>query len=235
VTRKKLGAREGAIAAMTSFDFETLVRIAVCILATIGISLCIWLVMTSREGLRSTRVVRLGHIDFPSVTLYKLVGLFGMFLIPLTTVGLANYEIFVGTKEVSACVRCHVMRPFANDMTEAKSEGLAARHYRNKWIQEQQCYHCHADYGFGGGLQAKLDGLRHLLKYTSRTYHEPIQLRHPFHNDNCLHCHGSTPKYDAVDMHTMMADTIASDETPCTSCHGDSHPSRDKRTPGAPE
>lgn len=213
-------------------EFGVLLRAAATVSALLAIAICAWLAFTSREKLRSTRVLRLGHIDLPAVSFYKLLGLFGMFLIPVVAVSLASHELLVGTKEASACVRCHVMNPYGNDMIDPNSELLAAKHYRNRWIPEQQCYHCHVDYGFGGTLAAKMDGLRHLLKYTTRTYSEPIGLVHPFNNGNCLYCHAGTPKYEGESMHEMMADVLRSNETPCTSCHGNSHPSREQRSPG---
>jgi hypothetical protein len=220
------------MSALAGVEFSVLLRGATVIACVLGIALCSWLALTSRERLRSTRILRIGHIDLPAVSFYKLLGLFGMFMVPVVAVSLASHELFVGTKESSACVQCHVMNPYGNDMIDPASDLLAARHYRNRWIHEKQCYQCHVDYGFSGTLTAKMDGLRHLLKYTSRTYVEPIGLIHPFNNANCLHCHAGTPKYDAETMHEVMADVIAGNETPCTSCHGNSHPSREQRSPG---
>ena len=93
------------------------------------------------------------------------------------------------------------MLPMVNDMQDPGSETLAARHYKNKWIAENQCYHCHSDYGLGGDLEAKMTGFRHLARYTTRTYHEPIVARVKFDNNNCLHCHEGTPLWMAVPSH----------------------------------
>lgn len=218
---------------LNAIQFDDLVRGTVITAGALAIILCLWLFSRSAAELRSTRMVRLLHITLPAVSMYKIAGLFGMFLVPVTAVTIANYEVFEGNKEMHACVRCHVMRPMANDMLTPGSDLLAARHFRNRWIQENQCYQCHTDYGFAGTIEAKMTGLRHLLRYTSRTYHEPIQLREAFNNSNCMHCHGGTPKYVAIDMHNEMATEISNNETPCTSCHGDAHPSRDSRTPGS--
>jgi len=217
---------------LAEVEFSVLLRGFAAAAGVVAIVVCAWIALTSRETLRSTRVIRAGYIDLPAVSFYKLLGLFGMFLLPLVAVTLASHELFVGTKETSACMQCHVMNPYGNDMIDPKSDLLAAKHFRNRWIHEKQCYQCHVDYGFGGTLMAKMDGLRHLLKYTSRTYVEPIGLVHPFNNSNCLHCHAGTPKYDAEAMHEMMADVILSNESACTSCHGNSHPTREQRSPG---
>lgn len=211
--------------------FAEIVRAAAIALCVGAIVLFGWLAATGRDKLRSTRPVRLLHIDLPLVSLFKIIGLLAIG-VAMAAVTLASHELFVGTKETSACMQCHVMRPYGNDMADPESNLLAARHYRNGWIHEKQCYQCHVDYGFAGSVTAKMDGLRHLLRYTTRTYTEPIGLVHPFNNQNCLHCHAGTPKYVAESMHDAMADVIASNETPCTSCHGDSHPSRERRSPG---
>jgi hypothetical protein len=219
------------LALLEGVHFSDIVRVTVILAASAAIGLCAWLFSRSAAQLRSTHYVKLLHITLPAVSLYKLMGLFGMFLIPTFAVAVASYEVVEGNMEMHACVRCHVMRPMANDMTNPESETLAARHFRNRWIPEQQCYHCHTDYGFAGTIEAKMTGLRHLLRYTTRTYHEPIQLA-VFNNANCMHCHGGTPKYVGEEMHDTAAAEIASNETSCTSCHGDAHPSRDSRTPG---
>ena len=56
--------------------------------------------------------------------------------------------------------------------------------------------------GLGGNLEAKLTGFRHLARYTTRTYQEPIKARVKFDNNNCLHCHEQAPKWLAVESHT---------------------------------
>ena len=38
-----------------------------------------------------------------------------------------------------------------------KSETLAAKHYKNRFIRENQCYTCHSDYGVAG--TARQDGI----------------------------------------------------------------------------
>lgn len=220
---------------LESVETGDAIRGVVILLCVSTIVMCAVLAMVSRTELRNTRLVSIFRITMPAVSMYKLLGLFGMLLVPTAAVSLGAYQMLEGNKEMNACVRCHVMRPMAVDMEDPQSETLAAKHYRNKWIADEQCFHCHTDYGFSGTIEAKLTGLRHLLVYTSRTYHEPIQLGKPFNNRNCMHCHGGTPKYDNAEMHGVMAESIVSNETSCTSCHGEPHPSRDKRTPGNPD
>jgi hypothetical protein len=125
------------------------------------------------------------------------------------------------------------MLPMVNDMRDPGSATLAALHYKNKWIAENQCYHCHSDYGLGGDLEAKMTGFRHLARYTTRTYHEPIAARVKFNNNNCLHCHDGTPKWVAVPMHIESRNDLVANRVRCLDCHGDAHPTAAQRTPGS--
>jgi len=127
------------------------------------------------------------------------------------------------------------MLPMVNDMKDPHSQTLAARHYRNRWIADQQCYHCHTDYGLNGTLHAKMEGYRHLLRYTTRTYPEPVRLRGRYLNQNCLNCHGPTAKFEAVPSHRSAQQRLEQDEMNCLNCHGPAHPSGERRTPGHPD
>jgi hypothetical protein len=153
--------------------------------------------------------------------------------VPAATAGVANYHTFVGVHEVDACNRCHVMRPMVNDMMDPQSDTLAARHYKNRWIPKDQCYSCHSDYGLSGDLAAKMEGFRHLARYTTRTYTEPIQYRGAFDNDNCLKCHLDMPKFKAVTSHHTVKELLGKNEMSCLNCHGLSHPTRAARAPGS--
>ena len=125
------------------------------------------------------------------------------------------------------------MLPMVNDMQDPKSETLAALHYKNRWIADNQCFHCHSDYGLGGNLEAKLTGFRHLARYTTGTYVEPIKGRVKFDNNNCLHCHEKAPKWLAVESHVEARQDLTTNKTTCIECHGDPHPTLQQRTPGS--
>ena len=169
----------------------------------------------------------------PALTFARLVALMALIVLPAGAVFLANYHTFEGVHEVRGCASCHVMLPMVNDMRDPKSETLAAVHYKNKWIAENQCYHCHSDYGLGGNLEAKMTGFRHLARYTTRTYQEPIKARVKFDNNNCLHCHEGTPKWMAVEPHVESHKELAANQVTCLDCHGDAHPTAAQRTPGS--
>ena len=129
---------------------------------------------------------------------------------------------------VSACGSCHVMTPFVNDLRDVKSETLAATHFKNRFILENQCYTCHSDYGLGGTISAKLAGLGHVWRYTTGRYEVPIKIARPFSNLRCLSCHGESQRFlNAPGKKEMMPELI-SGQTPCLSCHGPAHPEQKK-------
>ena len=161
-------------------DLSVVTRWLAVGLAVIGIVISAVIGLARRDALRDPRTIRLLHVALPTVAFYKLLALAGFFVVPFLATAAASYHVFEGTKQVSACGRCHVMWPMVNDMRDVASETLAAKHFKNRWINDEQCFHCHTDYGLYGTIEAKLDGLRHLLRYTSRTYTEPIALRHTF-------------------------------------------------------
>lgn len=198
-----------------------------------GIIACIVISRTRFNRLRREDSVPLGVASVPADAFYKLLALAAIVLLPLAAMGLANYHTFEGTHEVDACARCHVMRPMVTDMREGTSGTLAARHFQNRWIPENQCFQCHSDYGFAGNLEAKMTGYRHLARYTTRTYQEPIVHRGHFNNQNCLKCHRDAPKFQRVQSHHTVWELLQASSMSCTNCHGAAHPTRDQRTPGS--
>ena len=169
----------------------------------------------------------------PAPVFARLVALLALIVLPAGAVFLANYHMFEGVHEVRGCASCHVMLPMVNDMRDPESGTLAARHYKNRWIAEDQCYHCHSDYGLGGSLEAKMTGFRHLARYTTRTYQEPIKARVRFDNKNCLNCHEGTPRFEAVQSHATAHEKLVANQMICLNCHGQSHPTAVQRTPGS--
>ncbi len=201
---------------MDTFD---LVRIAGTLICLTGIVLC-W---------RFART-RVGAVAAPRL---KAVALAGFVAAPLGALAVANYHTFEGTHAVDGCARCHVMWPMVNDLKDPASDSLAARHYRQAWISTNECYGCHADYGWRGSLKAKMDGFRHLSRYTTGTYQEPIVFRGHFNNGNCLKCHAGTPPFEQVSSHRLAARVLSESAMSCLNCHGDAHPTRAQRTPGS--
>ena len=78
-----------------------------------------------------------------------------------------------------------------------------------------------------------MEGYRHLARYTTRTYQEPIKIRGHFNNENCLKCHQGMPLFEAVKSHQSVRVLLDNSAMSCLNCHGQAHPSRAQRTPGS--
>jgi cytochrome c nitrite reductase small subunit len=179
------------------------------------------------------RQIHIGIAHIPAVAYAKIIAFLALIVLPAGAMFLANYHTFEGTHEVRGCAGCHVMLPMVNDMEDPNSSTLAARHFKNRWIAENQCFHCHSDYGLSGSLEAKMTGFRHLARYTTRTYHEPIRARTHFDNKNCLNCHGATARFEGVKSHQTAYAQLISNQMICLNCHGQAHPNSEQRTPGS--
>jgi nitrate/TMAO reductase-like tetraheme cytochrome c subunit len=177
--------------------------------------------------------ISLGVTTISAVAFYKITALVSFTVLPVATVSVATYRLFEGAKEVQSCASCHVMQPMVTDLSDPRSTTLAARHVQNGWISKAACYRCHSGYGFNGTLAAKLEGYRHLVRYTTGTFEEPIASRALFDQASCLHCHGETPAFLGVNSHRIGMPQFASNELSCLNCHGLAHPTRKERTPGS--
>lgn len=127
-------------------------------LGIVGILLCLRILGVTRADLTNPRLVRLGVATLPRAGFLKLLAFVALVLMPAAVVAVANYHVFEGVEKVRGCASCHIMRPMVNDMRDAGSNTLAARHFRNRWIVDRQCYECHTDYGLSGALNAKMEG-----------------------------------------------------------------------------
>lgn len=213
-------------------DGLTVVKILGVSLCILGAVLCYTLSRVRIGALPQEGMINLGIVTLSAVTFYKLMALAALVGIPVASVVMANYHVFEGVREVNSCSACHVMRPMVNDMQDPFSNTLAARHFRNQWIADRQCYTCHTDYGLAGTLKAKMDGYRHLARYVTRTYEEPIVFRGVYNNQNCLQCHAGTEKFKKVGSHNAVWERLQMSSMSCLNCHGQAHPTRAQRTPG---
>jgi nitrate/TMAO reductase-like tetraheme cytochrome c subunit len=218
-----------------TIDTVQIVRVVGTLLCVLGVLLC-WRVGRKRFAeLRAERTVSIGIATVSAMAFWKLLAFAGLVVVPAAAVGVANYHTFEGVHEVAACARCHVMRPMVTDLHDPASDTLAARHFKNRWIPKDQCFHCHSDYGLSGDMEAKMTGFRHLARYTTHSYHEPIRARTRFNNDNCLKCHGEAPKFNSVSSHHTVHELLAASTMSCLNCHGRAHPTQEARTPGSPD
>ena len=146
-------------------------------------------------------------------------------LVPTMVAFLAFAHGLESSTTVQACGTCHVMTPFVADLHNVKSDTLAATHFKNRYIQERQCYTCHSDYGFAGTLAAKFDGLGHVWRNTTGTYDHPIKIARPYPNVRCLGCHGESQKFLRSPGHPKEnLPALMSGQVSCLDCHGPAHP-----------
>ena len=157
-------------------------------------------------------------------TAAKWTLLVGLFALPLMTMLSGNVVGFHNTTQ--SCAKCHTMDPWLADMKDPKSLTLAAKHYQNRWIVEDQCYTCHTGYGLAGNIQAKWGGLSHVTHYYFTGVPQVIKIHRPFDIDTCLHCHGESALYLKIDQHVdpEMKPKILSGEMSCFECHAAPHP-----------
>jgi cytochrome c nitrite reductase small subunit len=214
-------------------DWITIVRVLgtlVCTLTVVGA----WYVASRKlESLSDSRSVSIGIATLSATAFWKLSAFVTLVALPAATIAVANYHTFVGIHEVQACSQCHVMRPMVTDLHDPTSDTLASRHFKNGYIPSGQCYACHSDYGFSGDMAAKMEGFRHLARYTTRTYHEPLAARTRFNNHQCLKCHRGKTAFETVHVHHDVIARLESSDMSCLNCHGRAHPTRQDRTPGS--
>ncbi len=142
---------------------------------------------------------------------------------PFLVTGVGTILVFERAERVEFCASCHLtMKPYIDDMENPRSSSLAALHYTNRYIPDNQCYECHTSYGLFGTVQAKKEGLNDVYRYYTRTFHLPIRLRHPYPNDDCLKCHAGSAKWS--EDHEDYKDALFSGEATCMQCHANSHP-----------
>ncbi len=147
----------------------------------------------------------------------------GVGILPMILSGVGTILVFQRAERVDFCLSCHLtMKPFVTDMKNPKSNSLAAIHYTNRYIPDDQCYVCHTSYGVNGTVQAKKEGMIDVYKYFTHTYHLPIKLRHPYPNNDCLKCHAGSAKWAVA--HTDFKDALFAGSMTCMQCHADSNP-----------
>ena len=122
--------------------------------------------------------------------------LFGAILvIPVVVIFLATAHGMQESMTVEACGECHVMESRVADLRNPASDSLAAVHYKNRYIQSDQCYTCHSDYGMFGTVSAKFEGMGHVYHNIVGNYPKPIKIKHPYSNIRCLTCHGGAQNF----------------------------------------
>jgi len=171
----------------------------------------------------------------PLVRATKLWLLLGLGILPIGAAFAGNVQGFEATKEREFCGSCHVMALHAKDSDDLTSNSLAARHARNAYFGQDNCYACHADYGMFGTLVTKAGGMRHVWLYLTEYHSTPldeakktIRLRAPEKmNANCMQCHSTEDSlWLKVPDHRSSLDDARAGRVSCASagCHGLAHP-----------
>lgn len=174
----------------------------------------------------------------PSPAAENLLLFSGLCVLPIFLMVVGVFATFEGSKTVAFCHSCHTaMDLYVDDMHDPKSETLAAKHYKNRYIQHDQCYTCHADYGVHGTAKAKITGLFHLYKWltNSETAQGKEQIRmygYGYPNTWCLNCHAGSQKFLAREEHQDWKESLVAPDPEtgapgffCHTCHAPVHPS----------
>lgn len=168
---------------------------------------------------------------FPVVNLLRFASLATL---PAFLIATGTFATFEEAKEVEFCESCHQpMGLYASDMKDRESETLSALHYKNRYIQHEQCYTCHADYGVFGTVEAKLTGLSHMYYWMTGSEtargEKQIQMYSPYRNELCLRCHAGSEKFleaddgTHVDIEEELTTADREERTSCIDCHGPAH------------
>ena len=174
-----------------------------------------------------------------SPTAASALGVLGLCVLPVFMMLFGAFTTVERSKSVEFCHSCHsAMNLYVSDMEDPGSTSLAAVHYKQRWITQNECYRCHADYGVWGSADAKLRGFAHLYHWlvSSKTAlgEEQIRTYHRYRNQVCLDCHAGGADFLASGrgVHLMIARNLVerdpdtgSEGTSCITCHSPAYPS----------
>ena len=159
--------------------------------------------------------------DIGAISWGLLLG--GTIVLPVMFTGVGTILALERVRTVPLCGSCHLtMKPYVDDMMNPKSNSLAAVHYTNRYISENQCYECHTSYGMLGTLESKEQGIVDVYKYYTRTFQLPLQLRHPYRDQDCLKCHAGAKKW--IIAHEDSQEKIFAGKVSCMQCHAETSP-----------
>jgi nitrate/TMAO reductase-like tetraheme cytochrome c subunit len=140
----------------------------------------------------------------------KILAFVALIILPALTASMGFAEHWERSKTKQFCLSCHVMEPYGKSLYINDSEYIPAVHYQNNFVPaDHACYTCHTTYALYGSIRAKMNGMRHLWVYYTHSAPDTIKLYHPYNNRECLHCHGGSRKFEAVDAHKDTDTTLA--------------------------
>lgn len=154
-------------------------------------------------------------------TRLKFVLFFVVLVLPALASLLTTQVAFSRASSIEFCGSCHTMTPWFDNVTNPESDSLAAEHYKRRWIQHEQCFTCHSNYGFLGPIEAKINGVRHVAAFYLG-FRGRIELYEEFPNGHCLKCHQEAKGFLEDSNHDPLED-ILSGKDRCVECHENIH------------
>jgi cytochrome c-type protein NapC len=165
----------------------------------------------------------------PSVTastVWKIVAFAGLCVLPaLCVVGGMDFHM-QRSEQTQFCISCHVMQPYGRSLYVDDPNYIPAQHFQNHRVPaDRACYSCHADYSIYGPLNEKITGLTRIWKQYVTSPPNTITIPGGFKNEQCLHCHAGSRKFEEDPTHTALMDTLKSNQLSCLTggCHDTVH------------
>ena len=124
------------------------------------------------------------------------------------------------------CTSCHAMVPYGRSLYIDDANYIPAVHFQDHRVPaDMACYSCHADYTIYGPLKDKMRGLTRIYMQYVSSPPNPITIPGGYSNDQCLHCHAGSRKFEESPTHSAMMDTLKSGQLSCVSsgCHDQIH------------
>jgi nitrate/TMAO reductase-like tetraheme cytochrome c subunit len=152
----------------------------------------------------------------------------GLVLLPLFGYVLGDLHVLESSKSVEFCGSCHVTMPPLVESMQSEGKTLASVHFRQGAVaHESACYVCHSGYGIWGDVNAKVDGMNHMIQTILDSQRYPLEMRDTFDVASCLDCHAGSAPFQAIKGHRTreIQNQLLSGEVGCTgACHESAHP-----------
>ena len=164
-------------------------------------------------------------------TASKALLLGAIVVLPAIVVFLATAHGMQESMTVNACGDCHAMESHVADLRNPASDSLAAVHYKNRYIQTNQCYTCHSDYGMFGTMSAKLDGLRPRLLQHDGQLSEADQDQEPVLESADVSPATAARRISSPSTKRSRSPNLMADKDSCLDCHGPAHKPEPRAAP----
>ncbi len=151
--------------------------------------------------------------------------------LPLVLLRLGAGHALGQSKTRTFCTSCHEMHDYEKSLLYDDEAFLPAVHFQKRLVPaETACYACHTDYTMYGDIEAKMNGLAHVMVHffgDVPTTGE-VELYSPYPNDNCLKCHAGSRPFEGNKDHSKgdaSLEKLKSGEMSCgdKGCHDLAH------------